>query len=172
MGRYLDIAKRVSSGAEPRLKETLEDVAPASKAFKASKAPPPQGPAGEGVAIATASLLDPFDPPPAGRAPEWRRWLNLLVQSKEELGHPPTLAARLVYGEAMTIWHLQSGAKPDPRCCAGCGGPVAHPVHTLPGGAAVCPTDDCLITYGRKWRTAAAAALATLGIEAPEGWQP
>jgi hypothetical protein len=32
---------------------------------------------------------DPFDSPAAGHAPEWRRWFNLMVQHKEELGHPP-----------------------------------------------------------------------------------
>jgi hypothetical protein len=115
--------------------------------------------------------LDAFDPPPAGHAPEWRRWFNLVLQHKGELGHPPAFAARLAYGEALTVWHLQSGAKPDPRCCAGCGCPVAHPVHTLPDGALVCPTDACLIAHGEKWRAVAAAGLAALGIAPPEGWQ-
>jgi hypothetical protein len=45
---------------------------------------------------------------------------------------------------------------------------VAHPIHTLPDGAAVCPTDDCLIAYGERWRAAAAAELAPVGIVAPE----
>jgi hypothetical protein len=74
----------------------------------------------------------------------------------------------------VTLWHMRHGTRPSPKtsCCAGCGRPVAHPVHSLPDGAAVCPTDTCLIAYGEKWRAAAAAGLALLGIEAPEGWQP
>jgi hypothetical protein len=151
--------------------------APESGDSPAKVAKPAKVGGGQGGTLATLATLagsppDPFEPPPAGHGPEWRRWFNLLVQHKEDLGHPPALAARLAYGEGLTVWHLQSGAKPDPRCCAGCGGPVAHPVHSLPDGAAVCPTDTCLIAYGEKWRAAAAAGLALLGIEAPEGWQP
>jgi hypothetical protein len=112
--------------------------------------------------------VDPLDPPPAGQAPEWRRWLTLLTQHKEELGHQPALAARLAYGEALTILHLHHAVRSSSSCCAGCGKPVADPVHTLPDGAAVCPTDACLITHGEKWRTAAAAGLAALGIEVPK----
>jgi hypothetical protein len=88
------------------------------------------------------------------------------------LGHSPEFAARLAYGEALTAWHLLNVARSSSSCCAGCGRLVADPVHTLPDGAAVCPTDDCLIAYGREWRTAAVAGLALLGIEPPEGWQP
>jgi hypothetical protein len=107
---------------------------------------------------------DPFDPPVTGYGPEWRRWFSLLVEQKKELGHPPAFAARLAYGEALTVWHLHHGDRPDPPCCAGCGDPVANPVHTLPDGALICPADDCLIAYGEKWRAAAASALAALGV--------
>jgi hypothetical protein len=134
----------------------------------------PAEPADVGFTSATSATSarlpgDPFEPPPANHGPEWRRWFGLLAPHKAELGHPPAFAHRLAYGEALTAWHLQHGARPGRSYCAGCGGPVAHPVHTLPDGALVCPTDDCLIAYGLKWRTAAAAALASRGIEAPEG---
>jgi hypothetical protein len=110
---------------------------------------------------------DCFDPPPYGRAPEWRRWYMLLIEHKCELGHDLSWARRLAYGEGLNSWHVRFGYKPRPNCCAGCGDPVATPM-VLPDGALVCSRDDCLIAYGSKWQSVASAGLAALGIREPE----
>jgi hypothetical protein len=91
----------------------------------------------------------------------------LLIEIKCELGHDLSLARRLAYGEALNSWHTRFGYKPRANCCAGCGCPTAVPT-VLPDGAQVCSTDDCLIAYGLKWQSAAAAGLGALGIREPE----
>jgi hypothetical protein len=143
-----------------------------AKVAKPAKVPGGRGE--QGLTLATLATLaasppDPFDPPPAGHAPEWRRWFALLVRHKIEVlgraeSRTPEDARRLAYGEALTAWHMQQAVRSTSSCCAGCGNPVADPIHTLPDGAKVCPTDECLIAYGEKWRSAAAAGLAAMGI--------
>ena len=128
---------------------------------------------------------DPFAalPPndPVYRA-AWRRWFALLVQHKLELGNAPTQhvdgrlkqsrrtpeeARALALGEAECLWHERYGQRPDPNRCAGCGGPIGRSnLIALPDGSAVHDDADlrCLISYGDRWRSAAADALTRLGV--------
>jgi hypothetical protein len=74
-------------------------------------------------------------------------------------------------------WHCRYGARPDPHRCAGCGDDLPSK-----GGLALCDGArvhfdavrkvDCIITYGKKWRSAAAVALRVLGFNPPEGLEP
>jgi hypothetical protein len=72
-------------------------------------------------------------------------------------------------------WH-QRHAWPGSEYCAGCGGDLAggQSIHEFPTGESVHLTDDlaCWLEFGRRWRAAAVAGLADLGIEAPAGWEP
>jgi hypothetical protein len=95
----------------------------------------------------------------------------LLVQHKEDLGHSPAFAVQLAYGEAIKAWHEQCGPMPHTPLVPAVAS-LSPVLPILPDGAKVHPTDNCLIGYGAVWRSAAAAGLAVLGIEPPEGWQP
>jgi hypothetical protein len=84
-------------------------------------------------------------------------------------------AEAIAYGELLIKWHKHYGARPDPRCCAGCG-------HELPGDGGLVLSDgahlhlvgvrgvDCVIAYGQKWRDAALVALGALGLDPPKGF--
>ena len=72
----------------------------------------------------------------------------------------------------MAAWHKARGEPPPRALSAGCGEPASGAeimeiwdgarVHLAPGYA-------CLIAYGKRWRVAATAALAALGVTPPEG---
>jgi hypothetical protein len=126
-----------------------------------------------------ADNLPPNDP--VNRA-AWQRWFNLLVRHKFELGNAPTQhvdgrvkqssrtlaeAHTLALGEAVNLWHIAFGQRPDPHLCAGCDGPIGSTnIFAVPDGARV--HDDaglaCLHAYGHRWRTTAEAALQAMGI--------
>jgi hypothetical protein len=114
---------------------------------------------------------------PAGSSPEratcmpaaeWR------ARHREALAYwsalyPPDEAAALAWGEIEGRWHKLHGARWPPWQCAGCDQPIG-------GLAAVTLADGnrvhlgklgCLLCFGRRWRSAAASALRSLGIERP-----
>jgi hypothetical protein len=125
-------------------------------------------------AVAEA-LADAFHPPVATRSPpaDWCAWWRQEVAARQPyMGRAG--AERRVWGAALTMWHFVHGARPDGHRCAGCAGPLGAQACVLPDGARI--HDDhrmvgCLADYGGRWRPAAAAALARLGITPPEGWQ-
>jgi hypothetical protein len=81
-------------------------------------------------------------------------------------------AAPAAYDRLISDWHREHGAPPPEGLCAGCGGPLSgNEAYGLHDGARL-HDDACLIRYGLRWRSAAAAALARLGIAAPGGWKP
>ena len=126
-----------------------------------------------GLTRADAEMVADADhPPAAGDAPpaDWRRW-HATALSERSGRMSEADASRRTWGEALNLWHLHHGARADPSLCAGCGGPLGSLAWTLPDGARV--HDDrraveCLSAYGERWRFAAAAALARLGIPAPD----
>jgi hypothetical protein len=151
---------RVSREAEKLVIRGPKHAAPIARKLLAHKAE-----------VLAALSADPFsDLPPNDPAyrPAWRRWFNLLVQHKAQIGRRSLEEARqLAYGEAECLWHARYGRRPDPHLCAGCDGPVGSAnIFALPDGARV--HDDaglaCLTSYGDRWRTAAAEALRALGI--------
>jgi hypothetical protein len=88
------------------------------------------------------------------------------------LGRQYEAARSLAWGEAECIWHERHGVRPEPHHCAGCQSPLAdQAAMDLWDGASVHWDDahglDCLILYGQRWRGAAAAGLAALGLKAP-----
>jgi hypothetical protein len=85
------------------------------------------------------------------------------------------LAQPKAFERVLHEWH-QRHAWPASEWCAGCGGDLAggQSIHEFPTGESVHLTDDlaCWLEFGRRWRAAAVAGLADLGIEAPAGWEP
>ncbi len=104
-------------------------------------------------------------PEPDGDGPEaWQRFVTIRAATRwARYGAPSAFA----YSEAVPLWHLRHGARPDPNRCAGCGGPIGAVAWTLPDGARLHDDRravDCLAAYGRRWRTAAADGLAAAGV--------
>ena len=115
--------------------------------------------------------------PGAAEAEYWRDFFDERAAHREfDGGHLRADAEHLAFGEMILEWHRRYGARPDPDRCAGCG-------DDLPGksGLALCDGArvhfdavrkvDCIITYGKKWRSAAVAALRELGFNPPQGFE-
>lgn len=119
------------------------------------------------------TVADACHPASHGAEPaDWREWFDSEVAARiPDMGM--AAAERRAWGIAMDLWHRLHGVKPVPHRCAGCGGRLdGSKVFVLPDGAPVHDGDRflrCMGTYGRRWRTQAAAALAALGIVEPEG---
>jgi hypothetical protein len=72
-------------------------------------------------------------------------------------------------------WHRRHGTRPDPHRCAGCGDDLPSK-----GDLALCDGArvhfdavrgvDCIIAYGKKWRSAV-AALRELGFNPAQGFE-
>jgi hypothetical protein len=107
----------------------------------------------------------------------WRSQLAIGVINRELGGtRKAAQAQHLAFGDIVVEWHRRYGEPPDSRCCAGCGfelGDSASAI-VLSDGARVhlggVHGADCLIRYGWRWREAAMAALARLGINPPQGF--
>ena len=114
---------------------------------------------------------------PAGNAAgAWVAWIRAEMRRHAHAGHDQESAWRLAYGAAVNEWRKRHGARPDPGRCAGCGESLgAASVIGLADGAPVHADErllGCTIAYGRRWRGAAEAALARLGIaEGGTGWR-
>jgi hypothetical protein len=85
-------------------------------------------------------------------------------------------AERLAFSEMILEWHRRYGARPNPHRCAGCGDAlIGEHVLALCDGARVhldgARGVNCVITYGKKWRGAAVAALRDLGFDPPKGFE-
>lgn len=81
-------------------------------------------------------------------------------------------AARLVWAEAESAWHLRHHPAADPDRCAGCGEWMLDgPGMRLLDGAVIHFGNpdrlDCLLLYGETWRGAASAGLVALGLRKP-----
>jgi hypothetical protein len=122
-------------------------------------------------------LLRAGDDPSATRY-EWRNRYRARVIRWYGCGEREWCdAERLAYGELLNAWHRQQGAASVPGRCAGCGDDLAE------SGGLIVDCDgtrvhfdavrgvDCLIAFGRCWRSAAVAGLQRLGIEPPHGFE-
>jgi hypothetical protein len=137
------------------------------------------GPFGASRPVARPQL--PANPQaPADDTPEaWQHFYEAQAFYQRRMaakaGRPAPHALVLAYGHLILAWHDRHGARPNPEACAGCGvvftgAPGA--VEKLADGAHVHTGNECIVTYGGRWRRAAAAGLLRLGIYPPEGWAP
>ena len=108
---------------------------------------------------------------------DWRRRLRAETEHRRRAGDDKAQAAAYAFGALVTRWHAQQRGRPAMTgACAGCGRPLGGDPFDVGDGATVHlggrHGTDCLIAYGTRWRTAAAAGLRRMGIEAPDEWSP
>lgn len=82
-------------------------------------------------------------------------------------------AERLAYGELLDEWRKSHGRRWPVWQCAGCDEPIG-------GLSALALADgprvhfdgerECLIRFGRRWRSDAVAALKAIGLDPPQGF--
>ena len=86
--------------------------------------------------------------------------------------HPSAEAAGLAWGEIENHWHMQQGERVPHWRCAGCREPIGKLEGlTLGDGNRVHLNKlDCLLRFGERWRSEAAAGLQALGLDLPEGF--
>ena len=110
---------------------------------------------------------------PDGDTPAaWRVWYRERIGHHLNLGRDGALAHALAWGEAENIWLRRHGAKPDASKCGGCGELLSGRARLDMGDGASVHWDEaaglaCLSAYGRRWRGAAHAGLAALGLTPP-----
>jgi hypothetical protein len=102
----------------------------------------------------------------------WRSWMHSRLPVWRERGLSAREAARLVWAEAESAWHLRHHPAADPDRCAGCGEWMLDgPGMRLLDGAVIHFGNpdrlDCLLLYGETWRAAASAGLVALGLRKP-----
>ena len=83
--------------------------------------------------------------------------------------HPAGEAAGLAWAEMEVRWHRVHGERIAVGQCAGCGETIGKRATLgLADGCRVhCDTLDCLLDYGRRWRSTATAGLRALGLDPP-----
>jgi hypothetical protein len=101
-------------------------------------------------------------------APDWRARHREALACWSAL-RPGEEAAGLAWGELEDRWHRRHGTRVPQWQCAGCGKAIG-------GLAALALADgnrvhidklDCLLRFGERWRSEAAAALRALGLSEP-----
>jgi hypothetical protein len=120
----------------------------------------------------------PREHPAATEAEYWRDFFGERAAHRAfDGGHLRLEAERLAFGEMLLEWHRRHGARPDLHQCAGCG-------DNMPSEGGLALSDgarvhfgsvrgvDCIVSYGKKWRGAAMAALRELGFDPPQGFEP
>jgi hypothetical protein len=104
---------------------------------------------------------------------ELRRWQERYVARslawaacRARLWHE---AQRLAWGELQCDWHMQHGTRLPAWQCAGCLRPIGGlAAIDMPDGNRVhLEPLDCAVAFGKRWREAADAALAELGLGEP-----
>jgi hypothetical protein len=124
---------------------------------------------------AKAEVLAALAPTTGGHdAAWWRR--ELTVRTLDRLLGDRTRgdAERLAFNHLVLEWHRDHGASVPKWQCAGCGKPIGGlEVLALADGNRVhFQALDCLLRYGERWRSAATAALRSLGLDPPTGFEP
>jgi hypothetical protein len=83
-------------------------------------------------------------------------------------------AERLAYGELLDEWRKSHGRRWPAWQCAGCDEPIGGlSVLSLADGSRVHFDEEreCLIRFGRRWRSEAVAALQAIGLDPPAGFE-
>jgi hypothetical protein len=110
------------------------------------------------------------------RATGWRerydKWLAFerRMARRREPHASAAQVERMAWNAVAGEWHRQNGERAPEGICAGCCQPLAGvDVLLLPHGEHAHADADyaCIAAYGRRWRWAAAVALAQYGIPAP-----
>ena len=102
-------------------------------------------------------------------AADWRAYYDERAAIREYDGQRPRpFAETLAWGELQNEWHRLHGDHPPAWQCAGCQKPIGGPpVFVFPDGARAHDDLGCIAAYGRRWRSAATAALVKLGLSRP-----
>jgi hypothetical protein len=103
---------------------------------------------------------------------DWRAWMRSRLPVWQARDLSAREAARVIWAEAESAWHLRHPPPADPDRCAGCGEWMLDgPGMRLLDGAVIHFGNpdrlDCLILHGETWRSAASAALMTIGLRKP-----
>jgi hypothetical protein len=108
-------------------------------------------------------------------SPPWRRLYSSRASWWRSAGYSGAQAQRLAWSAVATDWYRSHGKRVPDGLCAGCGEPLSGAgVSLLPYGERAHADDEhkCIIAYGRRWKRAAAAALASHSISLPSRSQP
>ena len=131
---------------------------------------------------APAAEMGPAEPPEAVAPPgtelalspewsvaDWRAFYDERAAIREFDGQRPRAEAeRLAWGELQNEWHRRHGERTPSWQCAGCREPISgQPVFAFPDGARAHDDLTCIAAYGKRWRSAATAALVKLGLRLP-----
>ena len=144
---------------------------PGKITLKAKRAPPP-----ESVARIKAAkpvlLVALFFQRRYREAIEFQRQMGRQRSADISTPELERLAHAMAWNTVAAEWHRHHGERVPSGICAGCRKPLAGAeVLLLPHGehAHADPDYACITAYGRRWKGAAASALAQYGIPAPEG---
>jgi hypothetical protein len=78
-------------------------------------------------------------------------------------------AQQLAWGDLQNEWHAAHGSRHPSWQCAGCQKPIGGQAALVPDGNRVHFEDiECLITFGRRWRSVAHNQLIASGLNAPD----
>jgi hypothetical protein len=85
--------------------------------------------------------------------------------------HPAEEAAGLAWGEIQARWHRLHGERAPEWQCAGCGEPIGGfaALDLAHGSRVHIDGCDCLLAFGKRWRSEATAGLRALGLDSPSG---
>ena len=88
--------------------------------------------------------------------------------------HSAEHAAALAWGEMQSRWHRLHGLRAPGWQCAGCGEPIG-PLTALDcadGNRVHLDKLDCLLSFGKRWRSEATAGLPALALDPPADFEP
>jgi hypothetical protein len=79
-------------------------------------------------------------------------------------------ARRLAWGDLQNEWHTKHGRRWPSWLCAGCEKPIGglDSIDLADGNRVHVEPLDCMIEFGRRWRSDADSALVTFRLERPE----
>jgi hypothetical protein len=79
-------------------------------------------------------------------------------------------ARRLAWGDLQNEWHTKHGRRWPSWLCAGCERPIGglDSIDLADGNRVHVEPLDCMIEFGRRWRSDADSALVTFRLERPE----
>ena len=107
----------------------------------------------------------------------WRRQFAVRTIARKGGGNRGQAeAVLLAFGDLVNEWHRRHGIRTDQDRCAGCGEALPVDVGMIvdQGGVRVhfdaVRGFDCLLAYGQRWRSNAAAALGAIGVQPPAGF--
>ena len=120
------------------------------------------------------AALVPAEPPKAGEGcpdPEWwhRHYIIRAIDWELSGARPGAKAQELAWGELLSEWHKRYGRRWPTWQCAGCSEPIGGlaALDLADGNRVHLDKLDCLLSFGERWRSEAAAGLQALGLDPP-----